>query len=89
MTTKPITFADFSRILKELGFISRKVDVDGPRIVFHHKATDTTVALPPLKPHDPVPIGNVIGARVVFPSRGVTTEEHLDELLDGATTSKA
>jgi len=86
MTIKPITFGRFSQILKDLGFVSRKVNVDGPRIAFHHKPTDTLVVLPPLKSRDPVPIGNVIGARVIFPSRGVTSLEHLDELLDGAAT---
>jgi hypothetical protein len=90
MKTNEVTFGRFSDALIELGFTVQHADMDGrPCIVFRHRETDTLVVLPPLKPSQRVPIGELISARFLFPARGVTTEEHLEELLTGRSTSNA
>ena len=86
---KPITFAEFSRVLTELGFTRGRADVNGPKVVFRHEPTDTVVILPPLRANQRVPDHHVVTARVVLPDRGVTSLRHLDELLFGTPVSKA
>jgi hypothetical protein len=88
MTTERITFAAFSQLLERLGFEARRVDANGPKVLFVHPATDTRVVVREMRPSALVPAGDLIAARYVLDGRGVVDENAFDEMLAGCNSAK-
>lgn len=78
-STDSVTFRTFDLILRELGFRGGRTS-EGFR-VYVHDPTDTVVTLPRGADDDRLPSYHVSANRYILDWRGVTTEQHYDELL--------
>ena len=77
-----LTFAQFERVLTELGF--RKKSVPKTGIAYVHSPTDTIVLVRKHKPSETVPWHVLAAARVQLDGRGVIEAEEFDRMLHAA-----
>lgn len=84
--SKLITFAQFDRIMAQLGF-DKTVLPDRKGAVYKHAPTKTIFPVRPHKPSDYVPDYYLAGARSQFDGRGIIDAEEFEEMLRAAAAA--
>ncbi len=86
MTSKGITYKQLDDLLVGLGFTRQRVEPKWLR--YEHAASDTVIALPEKRPHEPLRITDAVSARRHLIEKGLITEARLHALLSSANRKR-
>ena len=83
--SKCIRYADFERVLTDLGL--HRARVDGPQIVFENAEHEILLVLPPYQPDEMVRPHHWMSARHTVDGMGILDRDNFDKLLDECDTT--
>jgi hypothetical protein len=79
MRLSEITFGEFDRVLRSLGF-QRTLTDRGSRF-YQHDASETWVSLPQADDDDFVPVAHIVGNGRILDERGIVARHDFERML--------